>query len=153
DPSTIPFTCAPLASIPTVAPPYDHHRMAHYPEDMSSDFVKQRQAAPEGFFAAEAAGLRWLADPAAVPVVEVVDHGEDCLRFRLVPGSSGVLRSPRCPVRGLDRLGDVLLRVLDRWAPVTAAVCRRGGPLDRGDSHHRLGGGGDRGRCVRRNQR
>src|SRR5699024_12595046 len=56
--------------------------MAHYPEDMSSDFVKQRQAAPVGFFAAEAAGLKWLADPDAVPVVEVVDYGEDFLRLR-----------------------------------------------------------------------
>ncbi|GAA2066691.1 fructosamine kinase family protein [Williamsia deligens] len=37
---------------------------------------KSRPGAPAGFFAAEAAGLRWLAD-AGAPVVEVIDVGED----------------------------------------------------------------------------
>lgn len=34
--------------------------------------MKHRAEAPEGFFAAEAAGLSWLADAAALPVVEVL---------------------------------------------------------------------------------
>lgn len=46
-----------------------------------SDFVKQRPGAPQGFFAAEAAGLAWLAAPRAVPVVEVLEEGEDHLRL------------------------------------------------------------------------
>ena len=45
-----------------------------------SDFRKQH-AAPPGFFAAEAAGLEWLAAPGAIPVVAVLDHGEDFLRL------------------------------------------------------------------------
>ncbi|WP_209325348.1 fructosamine kinase family protein [Brevibacterium renqingii] len=48
---------------------------------MTSYFLKQREAVPTGFFAAEAAGLRWLAEPGAVPVVEVVDEGEDFLQL------------------------------------------------------------------------
>lgn len=48
---------------------------------MSSDFIKQRPGVPAGFFSAEAAGLHWLAEPAAVPVVEVLDQGEDFLRL------------------------------------------------------------------------
>lgn len=36
-----------------------------------SDFSKSDRSAPAGFFEAEAAGLRWLAEPEAIPVVEV----------------------------------------------------------------------------------
>jgi fructosamine-3-kinase len=46
-----------------------------------ADFVKQRPGAPRGFFAAEAAGLAWLAAARAVPVVEVLEKGEDHLRL------------------------------------------------------------------------
>ncbi|UVI37358.1 fructosamine kinase family protein [Brevibacterium spongiae] len=46
---------------------------------MTSDFVKHRAGAPAGFFSAESAGLRWLAEPGVVPVVEVLDQGEDWL--------------------------------------------------------------------------
>ena len=42
-----------------------------------SEFLKQRSTAPEGFFSAEAAGLDWLAAPGVIPVVAVLDHGED----------------------------------------------------------------------------
>jgi fructosamine-3-kinase len=41
-------------------------------DDGSSVFAKSRDDAPEGFFAAEAAGLRWLREAGAVPVPEVV---------------------------------------------------------------------------------
>lgn len=48
---------------------------------MNSHFLKSHSHAPRGFFAAEAAGLAWLAEPGAVPIVEVVDSGEDHLRL------------------------------------------------------------------------
>ncbi|PWH06066.1 fructosamine kinase [Brachybacterium endophyticum] len=51
-----------------------------------ADHLKQRPGAPQGFFATEAAGLTWLAEPRAVPVVEVLEVGEDFLRLeRLEP--------------------------------------------------------------------
>lgn len=49
-------------------------------------FQKRRPGAPAGFFEAEAAGLRWLAEARAVPVVEVLDVDEDCLTLtQLLP--------------------------------------------------------------------
>jgi fructosamine-3-kinase len=48
---------------------------------MNSHFLKSHSHAPRGFFAAEAAGLAWLAEPGVVPVVEVIDSGEDHLRL------------------------------------------------------------------------
>ena len=45
-----------------------------------SDFVKNASNAPKGHIAAEAAGLRWLAEPGAVPVVEVLEEEKDSLR-------------------------------------------------------------------------
>lgn len=47
-------------------------------------YVKERTAAPRGFFAAEAAGLKWLAEPDVVPVVGVIDHDETSLRLNRV---------------------------------------------------------------------
>jgi fructosamine-3-kinase len=41
-------------------------------DDGGSVFAKSLKGAPEGFFAAEAAGLRWLADAGAVAVPEVI---------------------------------------------------------------------------------
>lgn len=35
-------------------------------------YIKRSPAAPAGFFASEAAGLRWLAEPGAVPAVAVI---------------------------------------------------------------------------------
>lgn len=47
---------------------------------------KQRQGAPHGFFACEAAGLDWLRVPGGPPVVEVLDVGADHLDLaRLTP--------------------------------------------------------------------
>ncbi|GAA1769868.1 fructosamine kinase family protein [Luedemannella helvata] len=49
-------------------------------EDGESIFVKSVPGtAPEGFFAAEAAGLRWLAEAAAVPIPEVLVELPDLL--------------------------------------------------------------------------
>ncbi|NMA76305.1 MAG: fructosamine kinase, partial [Actinomycetales bacterium] len=46
-----------------------------------NDFVKSAESSPKGYAAAEAAGLRWLAEPRAVPVVEVVEEEKDSLRL------------------------------------------------------------------------
>lgn len=51
-----------------------------------SEFVKTAENAPTGYIAAEAAGLRWLAEPQVVPVVEVLGEEKDSLRLaRLEP--------------------------------------------------------------------
>lgn len=44
---------------------------------MTSRYVKTRPGAPPGFFAAEAAGLRWLREANGVPVPEVHEVGDD----------------------------------------------------------------------------
>lgn len=57
-------------------------------DDGTSLFVKTWPGpgpAPEGFFAAEAAGLRWLAEPGAVAVPEVVAALDDLLALGWVP--------------------------------------------------------------------
>ncbi|MEV3903584.1 fructosamine kinase family protein [Mycobacterium sp. NPDC050551] len=53
-----------------------------------ADFVKRNAAAPDGFFALEAAGLRWLADAGGVRCARVVAHDATSLTLeRLVPSS------------------------------------------------------------------
>lgn len=47
--------------------------------DGSSTLVKTRAGAPAGFFAAEARGLRWLAEPGVCEVAEVLAVEDDCL--------------------------------------------------------------------------
>lgn len=54
--------------------------MRDYPGGMR-DYIKERAGAPRGFFAAEAAGLKWLAEPDVVPVVGVIDHDDSSLRL------------------------------------------------------------------------
>jgi fructosamine-3-kinase len=69
-------------------------------------FRKHRTGAPPGFFACEAAGLRWLADADAVPVVRVVDVADDRLDLeRLVPAPP-TADGARELGRGLARLHD-----------------------------------------------
>lgn len=52
-------------------------------------FTKQRAGAPTGFFQAEAAGLRWLAEPGVIPVVRVLGVADDRLELeRLEPAPS-----------------------------------------------------------------
>lgn len=69
-------------------------------------FRKQRADAPPGFFACEAAGLRWLAEPGAVPVVRVVGVGPDHLDLeRLVPATP-TAEHARAFGRGLALLHD-----------------------------------------------
>ena len=55
-------------------------------------YRKHRPDAPAGFFAAEAAGLAWLADAAAVPVVGVRSVGPDAIELErlhtVAPGAT-----------------------------------------------------------------
>ncbi len=52
--------------------------------DGSTVLAKTRANAPEGFFAAEARGLRWLAEPGVAEVADVLAVEEDCLVLRWV---------------------------------------------------------------------
>lgn len=54
-------------------------------DDGADVFVKTLPEAPEGFFAAEAAGLRWLAEPGAVAVPEVIAVLDTTLALQWVP--------------------------------------------------------------------
>lgn len=89
-------------------------------------FRKHRAGAPEGFFAAEAAGLTWLAEPGAVPVVEVLGH--DATELRLVR-----LESARPTPEAAREFGRRLADLHDSgvpgfgWAPHEPAYF---GPLD-----------------------
>jgi fructosamine-3-kinase len=48
-------------------------------------FVKARAGAPDGFFAAEAAGLRWLGEAGGPPVPEVLAHDRELLVLPWLP--------------------------------------------------------------------
>jgi fructosamine-3-kinase len=52
--------------------------------DGTSALIKTRPHPPEGFFEAEARGLRWLAEPGVAEVAEVLAATEDCLILRWV---------------------------------------------------------------------
>lgn len=53
-------------------------------------YEKTRRGAPAGFFAAEAAGLAWLAEPGVIPVVRVLEERRDGLVLEhLAPSSPG----------------------------------------------------------------
>ena len=60
-----------------------------------ADFVKSNNSAPPGFFALEAAGLRWLAVDGGVPCARVVAHDERSLtleRLESVPPTRDAAR-------------------------------------------------------------
>ncbi|HEX4189617.1 MAG TPA: fructosamine kinase family protein [Marmoricola sp.] len=52
--------------------------------DGRSALIKTRSHAPDGFFEAEARGLRWLAEPGVAAVAEVLGVQADCLVLRWV---------------------------------------------------------------------
>lgn len=55
----------------------------------SVEFIKRHRSAPAGFFEAEAAGLRWLAEAGGARVVEVLDVSEHHITLeRLHPGTA-----------------------------------------------------------------
>src|SRR5699024_10030829 len=93
---------------------------------MMNDFLKTRPGAPEGFFAAEAAGLRWLAEPSAVPVVEVLETGAEFLRLARVEPAPPSAAGAQEFGRGLARLHEAGAPGFG-WAPAETAWF---GPLD-----------------------
>lgn len=72
--------------------------------------VKSRPGAPPGFFAAEAAGLAWLAEPGAVPVVRVLAVREDALELEHLEQVGADAAAAR-------RFGARLARLHDAGAP------------------------------------
>lgn len=69
-------------------------------------FTKSRPGAPEGFFSAEAAGLAWLAEPGAIPVVQVLDVGTDQLLLERLAEGAPDEDAAHAFGRGLARLHD-----------------------------------------------
>lgn len=90
------------------------------------DYVKQHSNAPRGFFAAEAAGLSWLAEPDVVPVVAVVDHDENSLRLNRIDETAPDAHSAFGFGRRLALLHDSGAPAFG-WAPAEPAYF---GPLD-----------------------
>lgn len=75
---------------------------------------KQRARAPRGFFACEAAGLRWLDVPGGPRVVRVLDVAEDHLDLEAL--------TPTSPTRSAAlELGAALARLHDAGAPAFGA--------------------------------
>ncbi|MFL6172124.1 MAG: fructosamine kinase family protein [Marmoricola sp.] len=78
--------------------------------DGRSALMKTRSHAPEGFFEAEAAALRWLAEPGVAEVVEVLGVQSDCLVLAWVdPG--------RPNPEAASELGRMLARLHASGAP------------------------------------
>lgn len=91
-----------------------------------AEFIKQRTSAPRGFFAAEAAGLEWLAEPDVVPVVSVIDHDKTSLRLGRVEETAPDAHSAFAFGRRLALLHDSGAPAFG-WAPAEPAWF---GPLD-----------------------
>ncbi len=86
-------------------------------DDGASLFAKTWPAgtAPEGFFAAEAAGLRWLGESRAVAVPEVLVATRDLLALEWIEAGDRRRRRRRCASAG-------------SWRYCTAAAHRRSAP-------------------------
>ena len=85
-----------------------------------SDFVKTAENAPQGYIAAEAAGLRWLAEPQAVPVVEVRDEQKRALTLAHLESVAPTAEAAHELGRGLARLHDAGAPGFG-WAPADPA--------------------------------
>lgn len=85
-----------------------------------SDFVKTAPNAPKGYLAAEAAGLAWLAEPGAVPVVEVLEESKDALRLTRLESVEPTADAARELGRRLARLHDAGADGFG-WAPADPA--------------------------------
>ena len=90
------------------------------------DFVKNADNAPAGYFAAEAAGLRWLSEPQVVPVVEVLEEKRKTLRLALLDAVPPTAEAARELGRGLARLHDAGAPSFG-WTPAEGAWF---GPLE-----------------------
>lgn len=67
-------------------------------------FAKTMPGAPTGFFATEAAGLAWLAEPGTLPVPEVIGHDRDILVLAFVETGRRTRATSEIFGRGLARL-------------------------------------------------
>ena len=74
-------------------------------------FVKARERAPEGFFAAEAAGLRWLAEAGGPPVPEVLAVDRELLVLPWLAAAADP------PAGAVERLGRELATLHAAGAP------------------------------------
>ena len=92
----------------------------------STRYIKQRPEAPAGFFAAEAAGLAWLAEPAALPVVRVLGHSQTTLELERLTERAPSADDARAFGAGLARLHDAGAPAFG-WTPAPTAWF---GPLD-----------------------
>ncbi|HEX7349779.1 fructosamine kinase family protein [Brachybacterium sp.] len=91
-----------------------------------SDYVKNAENAPKGHIAAEAAGLRWLAEPQVVPVVEVLDEEKDALHLARLEAVEPTAAAARALGQGLARLHDAGAAGFG-WTPADTAWF---GPLE-----------------------
>lgn len=82
--------------------------------DPPPTFVKRWPEAPEGFYAAEAAGLRWLAEAGAVAVPEVLSVTPTSITLRRIAHGT-----PTAP--GAEALGRALADLHDFGAPCFGA--------------------------------
>lgn len=89
-------------------------------DESSSLFTKSRPGAPAGFFAAEAAGLRWLAAARRVPVVEVRAVREDGLDLERLEETGASARAARRLGADLARLHDAGAEAFG-WTPAEGA--------------------------------
>ncbi|MDO5661094.1 MAG: fructosamine kinase family protein [Brachybacterium sp.] len=89
-------------------------------------YVKHNPSAPDGFFAAEAAGLAWLAEPDAVPVVKVLSADDTSLTLEHLEEAGADAAAAREFGAGLARLHDAGADGFG-WAPAEDAWF---GPLD-----------------------
>lgn len=71
-------------------------------------FVKARRGAPDGFFAAEAAGLEWLAEAGGPPLPTVLGVDRDLLVLPWLP---------ECPPVGVEQLGRELAELHGAGTP------------------------------------
>lgn len=83
-------TGAAVASVEPVAGGDLNDAFAVRLQDGARVFVKTRAGAPAAEYATEAAGLRWLAEPGALAVPEVVAVGEEFLALRWVDGGGAL---------------------------------------------------------------
>ncbi len=72
--------------------------------DGTSALVKTRPGAPEDFFATEARGLRWLAEPGAVDVAEVLAVEQEALVLRWIEPARPTAETATALGRSLARL-------------------------------------------------
>ncbi|WP_093421306.1 fructosamine kinase family protein [Saccharopolyspora flava] len=91
-------------------------------DDGTEVFAKSAPPSMPGATAAEAASLRWLAEPGAVPVPEVLGASEDVLVTEHVAAASPTARAA-------EELGRGLARLHDAGAPAHGSA-PPGGPAD-----------------------